>query len=345
MLQEEESYRLTLQTKLYGWNCKLDSKKLDELLAGTGLKGDIEDSAVIPVPNTDLVLVKNIDIFTPIIDEPDIMGEIAAANVTNDVFALNVLNISGMLIFLGLKKNMPMHIAEGILKGIRNFMENNIHSKVLGGHTIYSEWPLIGGEASGFVNKDKLIKKNYVEEGDKLILTKPVGNQAIMAAYRLQKNRPDLLETYSKAKIDSSIDLAVEFMTMPLQNVVKTIHSYQDVSFVHSMTDVSGFGLSGHLKEMLQDSNLSANIKKVPIFKLTKELSYDFGYKFDECEMPETAGGMLLSVDHDYAEEFSQRLANEFHVSNWIVGTIDNINEPRLVQISKNVEHIEITKI
>jgi selenide,water dikinase len=258
-------------------------------LAGAGLKGDIEDSAVIPVPNTDLVLVKNIDIFTPIIDEPDIMGEIAAANVTNDVFALNVLDISGMLVFLGLKKNMPMHIAEGILKGIRNFMENKIHSKVLGGHTIYSEWPLIGGEASGFVNKNKLIKKNYVEEGDKLILTKPMGNQAIMAAYRLQKNRPDLLETYSKAKIDKSIDLAIEFMTMPLQNVVKTIHSYQDISFVHSMTDVSGFGLSGHLKEMLQGSNLSANIKKVPIFKLAKELSYDFGYKFDECEMPETA--------------------------------------------------------
>ena len=315
------------------------------MLAGAGLKGDIEDSAVIPVPNTDLVLVKNIDIFTPIIDEPDIMGEIAAANVTNDVFALNVLDISGMLIFLGLKKNMPMHIAEGILKGIRNFMENKIHSKVLGGHTIYSEWPLIGGEASGFVNKNKLIKKKYVEEGDKLILTKPVGNQAIMAAYRLQKNRPDLLETYSKAKIDKSIDLAIEFMTMPLQNVVKTIHSYQDVSFVHSMTDVSGFGLAGHLREMLQDSDLSANIKKVPIFKLAKELSYDFGYKFDECEMPETAGGMLLSVDHEYAEEFSKRLANEFHVSNWIVGTIDNINEPRLIQISKNVEHVEITKI
>ena len=101
------------------------------------------------------MMVKNIDIFTPILDEPKIMGEIAAANVTNDVFALNVSEISGMLIFLGLKKNMPMYVAEGILKGIRNFMENKINSKVLGGHTIYSEWPLIGGEASGFVHKDK----------------------------------------------------------------------------------------------------------------------------------------------------------------------------------------------
>jgi len=231
------------------------------------------------------------------------------------------------------------------MKYDKKVIENKINSKVLGGHTIYSQWPLIGGEASGFLHKDKIIKKNFVKEGDTLILTKPIGNQAIMAAYRLQKNNPDLLKAFSKKEINDSIDLAVEYMTMPLQNVVQAIHSYDDVSFVHSMTDVSGFGLAGHLREMLQNSNLSANIKKVPIFKLAKELAYEFGYKFDECEMPETAGGMLLSVDHEYSEDFSKRLDNEFHVSNWIVGEIDNINEPKHVRISKDVEYVEITEI
>jgi len=308
-----------------------------------GLKADIEDSALIPVPNTNLFMAKNIDIFTPIIDEPEIQGEIAAANVTNDVFALNAPEISGMLIFLGLKKNMPIYIAEGLLNGIKNFMENKIHSKILGGHTIYSEWPLIGGEASGFVDKDKIIKKNFVKKGDKLILTKPIGNQAIMAAYRLQKNNPDLLDNYTTSEIDNSIDLAVELMIMPLQDVVKTIHSYEDVSFIHSMTDVSGFGLAGHLKEMLQNSDLSAVIEKIPSIKLTSDLAYEFGYKYDKCEMPETAGGMLLSVDHNYAEEFSQRLYNEYNVKNWVIGKIDNINKPKYVRVSNNVEHIEIS--
>ena len=344
-MQELESYRLTLQTKLFGWNCKLSADKLEKLLNNVGLKGDIEDSAIIPVPNSNLVMAKNIDIFTPILDEPEIMGEIAAANVTNDIFALNVPEISGMLVFLGLKKNMPMYIAEGILKGIKNFMEKKIHSKVLGGHTIYSEWPLIGGEASGFVEKDKLIKKDFVKEGDKLILTKPIGNQAIMAAYRLQKNNPDLLENFTVNEIDASIDLAIKLMVMPLQDVVKTIHSYKDISFIHSMTDVSGFGLVGHLREMLQNSKFSAIIKKIPSIKLTSELAYEFGYKYDNCEMPETAGGMLLSVDHQYAEEFSQRLSSEYDVKNWIIGTIDNINKPKHVRVSKNAEHIEIIKI
>ncbi|MHA2197980.1 MAG: selenide, water dikinase SelD [Promethearchaeota archaeon] len=290
----------------------------------------MEDSAVIPVPNTNLVLVKNIDIFTPILDEPEIMGEIAAANVTNDVFALNVLDISGMLVFLGIKKNMPMHIAEGILSGIKNFMENKIHSKVLGGHTIYSEWPLIGGEASGFIDKTKIIRKNYVEKGDKLIITKPIGNQAIMAAYRLQKNNPKLLENYSSSEIDTSIELAIKLMITPLRDVVEVIHSYSDLKFIHSMTDVSGFGLGGHLKEMLQNSKLSANIDRVPTINLTQELAYDFGYKFDSCEMPETAGGMLLSVDHEQAEEFSERLT-KFGIPNWFVGKIDNKHKRKTV--------------
>jgi selenide,water dikinase len=314
-------------------------------LNNVGLKSDIEDSALIPVPNTNLVMAKNIDIFTPIIDEPEIQGEIAAANVTNDIFALNVPEISGMLVFLGLKKNMPMYVAEGILTGIKNFMENKLNSKIVGGHTIYSEWPLIGGEASGFVEKDKIIKKNHVKEGDKLILTKPIGNQAIMAAYRLQKNNPDLLDNYTANEIDNSIDLAVKLMITPLQDVVKTIHSYEDISFIHSMTDVSGFGLAGHLKEMLQNSHLSAIIEKIPSIKLTSDLAYEFGYKYDECEMPETAGGMLLSVDHEFAEEFSQRLNNESGVKNWIIGKIDNKNKPKHVRVSNSVEHIEIIKI
>ena len=75
------------------------------------------------MPNSDLVLVKNLDIFTPIVDEPELQGEIAACNVTNDIFAMNVPEISGMLVFLGINTTMPMEIAERILIGIKNFME------------------------------------------------------------------------------------------------------------------------------------------------------------------------------------------------------------------------------
>ncbi len=309
----------------------------------TGLGGLIEDAAIVPVPNTDMVQVKSIDIFTPLVDEPEIMGEIAACNVTNDIFAMNVPEVSGMLVFLAINKNTPSYVSEGILKGIKSFMEQKINSKIVGGHTIYSEWPLIGGEASGFVNKDHLIRKHGVKKGDKLILTKPIGLQSIMAAYRLQKDSPEMLEEFSLNEINNSIDLAINLMTTSNQGVVKTIHAYDDFSFVHAMTDVTGFGLSGHMKEMLQNSGLSAIIETVPSIKLSKILSDEYGYAFSDCLCSETAGGMLLALDPNKVEDFSNSLLSQ-GISNWVVGTIDT-KEPELVRLSKKVNHIEIDKV
>ncbi|MHA2038515.1 MAG: selenide, water dikinase SelD [Promethearchaeota archaeon] len=303
----------------------------------------MEDAAVVPVPNTDIVQVKNLDIFTPIVDEPDVMGQIAACNVTNDIFAMNVPEISGMLVFLGINKNTPMKVAEGILEGIKSFMEKKIHSKIVGGHTIYSEWPLIGGEASGFIHKDSIILKQGVKNGDKLILTKPIGLQPVMAAYRLLKDFPEMLENYSKNQLKKSINLAIKVMTTPNQNVVKTIHSFNDFSFIHAMTDITGFGLAGHLFEILQNSDLSAIIERIPSIKLSENLSKELGYELDECKSTETAGGMLMAVDPSRAEDFSNVLSSN-KISNWLVGTIDSLT-PGLVRISENVENIEITKI
>ena len=304
---------------------------------------DIEDAAVLPIPNSELVLVKNLDIFTPIIDEPQIMGEIAACNVTNDIFAMNVPEISGMLVFLAVQTITPDEISEGILKGIKNFMENKINSQVVGGHTIYSEWPLIGGEASGFIHKDKIISKGGVKKGDKLILTKPIGIQGVMAAYRVLKDMPEMLKEYSISELKASIRLAIEIMTTPNQNVVKTIHSYENFSFIHAMSDVTGFGLAGHTHEMLQKSEFSAIIERIPYIKLARELSANLGYAFDDCQCHETAGGMIMSVDPIMVEDFSNTLSGN-GISNWIVGTIDK-TEPGLVRVSENVEYIEVTKI
>ena len=315
---------------------------MKDLLSQVGMGNDFEDAAVIPIKGTDLALVKNLDIFTPIVDEPEIMGEIAACNVTNDIFAMNVPEINGgMLVFLAIKNNTPMEIAEGILRGIKKFMEK-INSKVLGGHTIYCEWPLIGGEASGFIKKDWIIKKSGVREGDRLILTKPVGIQGVMAAYRLLKDSPEILEKYSKNELENSIETAIKIMTTPNQNVVKTIHSFDDFSFIHAMSDVTGFGLAGHTREMLQNSKFSAVINNVPSINLSKDLSNDLGYAFNECNAHETAGGLLMAVDLKKTEEFTNVLSSN-KIPNWIVGEIEK-KEPSSVKISKDIEFIEISK-
>jgi selenide,water dikinase len=314
-------------------------------LTNSGLRKNeyIEDAALIPVPQSDLILVKTIDIFTPLVDEPKIMGEIAACNVTNDIFALNVPEISGMLVFLAIKTDTPMEIAKGILEGIKYFIEEKINSKIVGGHTIYSEWPLIGGEASGFIHKDKIIRKYGVKKGDKLILTKPIGLQAIMAAYRLLKDKPEMLENYSIDELKSSIDFAINLMTTSNQAVVKTIHSYENFAFIHAMTDITGFGLAGHLYEMLQNSELSATIETIPAIKLSQELSKELGYDIENCLCAETAGGMLIAVDPENVEDLSTTLKNN-GITNWIIGTI-SADAPKAVRISDKVQYLDITKV
>jgi selenide,water dikinase len=185
--------------------------------------------------------------------------------------------------------------------------------------------------------------KQGVKKGDKLILTKPIGLQPVMAAYRTLKDYPEMLEEYSKSQLKKSIDLAIKIMTTPNQNVVKTIHSLDNFSFIHAMTDITGFGLAGHMLEILQNSNLSAIIETIPSIKLSENLSTDLGYDLDECKSAETAGGMLIAVDPSKAEDFSNSLLSD-RIPNWIVGKVDSLT-PGLVRISDNVEKIEITKI
>ncbi|MCK4287192.1 MAG: hypothetical protein KAX18_13365, partial [Candidatus Lokiarchaeota archaeon] len=103
-----------------------------------------------------------------------------------------------------------------------------------------------------------------------------------------------------------------------------------------------GFGLAGHMLEILQNSNLSAIIETIPSIKLSESLSKDLGYDFDECKCAETAGGMLMAVDPSRAEDFSDTLSSN-RISNWFVGTIDT-HTPGLVRISENVNNLEISK-
>jgi selenide,water dikinase len=184
--------------------------------------------------------------------------------------------------------------------------------------------------------------KQGVKKGDRLILTKPIGLQPVMAAYRTLKDFPKMLEGYSKNQLKKSIDTAIKIMTTPNQDVVETIHSFDDFSFIHAMTDITGFGLAGHMLEILQNSNLSAIIETIPSIELSESLSTDLGYDLDECKSAETAGGMLIAVDPSKAEDFSNTLSSN-KISNWIVGTIDTV-APGLVRISENVNNIEISK-
>jgi len=250
------------------------------------------------------------------------MGKIAACNVTNDLFALNALNVSNFSAFIGVPTDIPKDFPVKIINGMRDFLKD-IETDVHGGHTIYNPWPLFGGSASAIVKSSEIIQKRGINESDRLILTKPLGVQPIMAAYRVMKSEISLLDDFDLDDIRKSIKIGVKCMTTSNRNVVKVIHQGDFFSSIHAMTDITGFGFAGHLGEMLEDSNLGADISKLPVIPTTDLLAEYLGYRLREGFSPEIAGPMLIAVDPKEFDDFVHAL-DDNNVWWFEVGKISN---------------------
>ncbi len=250
------------------------------------------------------------------------MGKIAACNVTNDLFALNALNVSNFSAFIGVPTDIPTDFPTKIINGMRDFLKD-IDTDVHGGHTIYNPWPLFGGSASAILKNSEIIQKRGIKVSDRLIVTKPLGVQPIMAAYRVMKGEVSLLDDYDLDEIRKSINIGVRCMTTSNRNVVKVIHEGNFFSSIHAMTDITGFGFAGHLGEMLEDSNLGADISKIPVIPMTDSLAEYFGYRLREGFSPEIAGPMLIAIDPQEFDDFIRAL-DDSDVFWYEVGKISN---------------------
>jgi len=208
---------------------------------------------------------------------------------------------------MGLPFDMPVEIAEGLLRGVRDFVKD-LGADIHGGHTIQNPWPLVGGTASAILDKDQIIRKHGLKSGDRLIITKPLGLQAIMAAYRVLHKTPELLADLDSQKIKKAIKIAEKSMTTSNRPIPLAIHESKLAPWIHAMTDVTGFGLKGHLGEMLQDSGLGADLSKIPVFPTALELDQEFNYGILDGCGAEIAGGMLIAVDSAKVKDLSESL-------------------------------------
>ena len=272
----------------------------DKMLAGTG-----DDAAVIQIRD-DLALIETVDFFTPNVDEPILQGEISACNSTNDVYAMGAVDIVGVLVVMGVPTDMPFEISRDILKGFKSFCED-LGTHIVGGHTIINPWPFIGGCAVGLAHPDKIVYSRGAKVDDVLLLTKPLGTQPAMAAYRLLKEKQqliDLSEYLPDDVVEHAIQKAIEIMTTTNKPVAEIMQEIK----VNAATDVTGFGLSGHASEVAKLSKVGIEIHSMPIIKGTDVLSDQLGYALKEGTSSETAGGMLLSVSRDKVDLLTEKL-------------------------------------
>jgi selenide,water dikinase len=336
-------YRLTKVVPVHGCSCKLPQYQLGLLLDKAGLTADFgeevlagpwENSSVVKIADG-IAVLNTLDFFTPMVDEPEIQGRIAGSNVTSDIYALAVTKIVSVLTIMAYPENMPDELAVGMLKGFGDFCRE-MDAPVVGGHTIRNPWPIIGGAATGIGDPEKIVYTRGAKAGDCLFLTKPLGIAPAMAAYRLMKEPEgkELLRDISKDLIDAAVDEAIKGMTASNKPVAEAMQQVP----VHAATDVTGFGLTGHAANMALLSKVDVIIDQLAVIRGTPILADLFGYPLLTGEAKETAGGMLIAVAKEDADDLLGEL-DKRKVRHFEVGYVTK--GPGIVNVLKNVKVIE----
>ena len=278
---------------------------------------DTADDAGVYQLTPDLALVQTVDFFTPIVDDPYTFGQLAAANSLSDVYAMGGRPISALSIVGFPNTGRDLNILESILQGGLAKMQE-AGCAVIGGHSIGDDEIKFGYAVTGLVNPQRVLSNAAARPGDRLILTKRLGTGIISTA--LKKNRAS--EVSVSAAIDSmgalnraASELALEFV-------------------VHSATDITGFGLLGHAREMAVGSKVSLVIDSARVDFLPEAIEYsrqgflpgglkrnlefvsgcvEFANGIPEevsnlLYDPQTSGGLLLAVGSEHAPKLLQAL-------------------------------------
>jgi len=346
--------KLTQYSHGAGCGCKISPKILDEilktnlsipdnknLLVGNSSK---DDAAVYDLENG-MALISTTDFFMPIVDNAFDFGRIAAANSISDVYAMGGKPLLAIAVLGWPVERISIELAQKVIEGGRTIC-NDANIPLAGGHSIDSPEPIFGLAVTGIVSKKNLKRNNTAEEGDLIFLTKPLGVGILSTAQK----RGLLKEEHLRIMIDQ------------LSTLNKIGEALGKIKGVTAMTDVTGFGLLGHLIEMADGSGLSTevNYDKIPVVNGVKEYisqrispdatsrnwnSYHEKIRFEKgmnvmeafilLPDPQTNGGILFSVKDDAKDEAVRLLK---------ANGLENFIEPIGRFIAKGEKVIEVKK-
>jgi selenide, water dikinase len=277
---------------------------------------DMADDAGVFRLRDDVALVQTVDFFTPVADDPEIYGRIAAINALNDVYAMGGKPLTALAIVCYPQKE-DLEILGQILQGGQMAM-NEAGVIVLGGHSIDDAEIKFGYAVTGLIDPQKVITNAGAKAGDTLVLTKPIGTGAISTGIKRGLAR------------EGTIEAAMKAMTTSASRASDAMQRAE----AHACTDVTGFGLLGHAYEMARASNVELIIEaeRVPLLPdvlelisqgmLTRGDKNNRAYVGDTLEIeghisremqsalfdPQTAGGLLISVSSEGANELVKEI-------------------------------------
>ncbi|HEY2259331.1 MAG TPA: selenide, water dikinase SelD [Solirubrobacteraceae bacterium] len=284
-----------------GCGCKLPAASIGPLLAG--LSGDRDPNVLVGFDTADdagvyrlrddLAIVQTVDFFTPIVDDPFDFGRIAACNALSDVYAMGATPVSALNLVAFSIETLGTEVLAEILGGGAE-VAGQAGVAILGGHSIEDAEPKYGMAVTGVVHPDELLTNAGGRPGDALVLTKPLGAGAVSTAV--------------KRGIAAPLSAAIDVMTTLNRDAAAALRSAD----VHGLTDVTGFGLLGHLHELALASGLAAELRAdaVPAIDGVLEL-------LSEPDQSSVAGGTRRNRSH--AEGFAAFAADVSEPRRWLV--------------------------
>jgi len=342
-----EEIKLTQYSHGAGCGCKIAPAVLDKilhsefksinfsnLLVGNESK---DDAAVFELDNGTCI-ISTTDFFMPIVDDAFTFGKIASVNAISDVYAMGGKPMMALAILGWPVEKLSTELAQRVLDGSREICAK-AGIPLAGGHSIDSPEPIFGLAVTGTVEKKNLKRNNTAKSGDILYLTKPIGVGIITTAQKRGQAEAD------------DVGEAVRIMTE--LNAIGA--EFGKLSYVHAMTDVTGFGLLGHLIEVCEGSGVSAELdyQQIPLVQNLQSYLSKFIYPDNTmrnwqsyekkvtgigseslltlCD-PQTSGGLLVCVDKNNQQEFESKFNSHGIIRP--IGKLVNIKPDNVVEIS-----------
>lgn len=309
-----DQVKLTKFSHGSGCGCKIAPAVLESILSrhsstgsfpGLIVGNETRDDAAVFDLNDNRYLISTVDFFTPIVDDPFDFGRVSAANAISDVYAMGGRPLLAVAILGFPVDKLPAEVAGEIIRGA-GVICSEAGIPLAGGHSIDLQEPVFGLAVNGLVDKANLQRNNTARPGDLLFLTKPLGTGILSsAAKRGLIKQEELFELVSVMTRLNSIGVELS-----------------GINGVHAMTDITGFGLLGHLLEVCEGSNTSAELYMEHIQLIKGAAGYRDQFVFPDntyrnwnsyekrvggvngpefitlCD-PQTSGGLLVSVDPD----------------------------------------------
>lgn len=304
---------------------------------------ETSDDAGVYQLSAELALVQTVDFLTPIADDPHTFGQIAAANSLSDIYAMGGKPVSALSI-VGFPPNENPDILEEILRGGLSKMDE-ARCTVVGGHSVRDDDLKFGYAVTGVIHPQRIWRNVGAKPGDALFLTKPIGTGVIATALKAGKAPA------------GSVEAAIASMTRLNRDAAEALHEIESsasgASPIHAVTDITGFGLLGHAREMAAGSGVSfrLNHAKIPVLDGAHEAALagflagglknnreflegcvEFSVNVNEEFRalffdPQTSGGLLISIASDHATNVSSALERH-HVLAAQIGEVISKTSP-----------------